>query len=310
MAAVAIFFIADLVVGARAWLNRPQVRTRALLEEIHRRDTDHLGFLGRTCNELGLGRDLRRVHDVGEDLFVLGPPTVPTLIEAVKDPSSIVREMAIEVLGEIGDPEAVPAILAAMDDTNESIREEAIRSLGAIGDRRAVPALLKALDDPNWRLRELAVQSLGLIGDSQAAPALLAAAREDPNPPVQWEALAALGRIGDPEALPLLKSALYYNPSLSAHKAAVFGLGRLGGPEALGPLIEALWDRHDLMRPFIIEEFGYLGDPRAAQVLLRIASDKTDAQVMALLSLAAIGAPQTGDVAVSLLEADPSQTPT
>ncbi len=64
------------------------------------------------------------------------------------------------MLGEAGDPEAVPVLIDALRDTDPLLRQLAAEALGKIGDEQAAePLRLAALRDDNERVRRAATKA-------------------------------------------------------------------------------------------------------------------------------------------------------
>ncbi|MDD1667558.1 MAG: HEAT repeat domain-containing protein [Methanomicrobiales archaeon] len=61
-----------------------------------------------------------------EGLSALGPAAIPALGAALDDREKSVRARAVEVLGEIGDPDAIPAIMRALRDGDDDVRWRAV----------------------------------------------------------------------------------------------------------------------------------------------------------------------------------------
>lgn len=78
---------------------------------------------------------------------------VPALIEALNDPSPIVRGRAIRIIARIGPDaaEAVPALIERLRDDDETVRIAAARALGQIGPgaKAAIPVLMQGLREEN-----------------------------------------------------------------------------------------------------------------------------------------------------------------
>ncbi|MCA1685249.1 MAG: HEAT repeat domain-containing protein, partial [Planctomycetia bacterium] len=75
----------------------------------------------------------------------LGPPVVPTLLEALKDRDESVREGAAQAIGLIGPDaaEAVPALIRGLRDRDAQVRLRAVEALARAG--RGSPVALSAL---------------------------------------------------------------------------------------------------------------------------------------------------------------------
>jgi len=86
---------------------------------------------------------------------------VDALVEALNYDNLVVREAAIESLGEIGDSKAVPFLLSALKDKSFAIRFSSVRALGKIGDQRAIPYLKEILEsDEDPHIRDVASSAL------------------------------------------------------------------------------------------------------------------------------------------------------
>jgi hypothetical protein len=63
-----------------------------------------------------------------EAVHLIGKPAVPALSHILNDRDSIVRQKAIEILGEIGDPDATPALIRSLADASSEVRWKAVLS--------------------------------------------------------------------------------------------------------------------------------------------------------------------------------------
>jgi HEAT repeat protein len=87
------------------------------------------------------------------NLTALGRPAVSDLLEALGDDHWMVREVAAQALGLIGDLRAVePLLRKAKADRDMGVRESCIKALGEFGDARAVEVLVEAVNVPTTRL--------------------------------------------------------------------------------------------------------------------------------------------------------------
>jgi HEAT repeat protein len=71
---------------------------------------------------------------------------VYALVNVLQEDNLLIREAAIQSLGEIGDPEAVPYLLQGLDDTSFAIKLSTIKALEKIGDIQAVPHLKRVAE--------------------------------------------------------------------------------------------------------------------------------------------------------------------
>ncbi len=134
-----------------------------------------------------------------EALVQIGTQAVGAILPLLATPDADVRKFAIDVLGDIRDPQAVPEILERLTDNDENVRVAAAEALGKIKDPRAVDPLTACLaaNEQGW-LDYAAVEALGEIGDERALGPLLATlSRSSLREPV----LESLGKIGNLQTL-------------------------------------------------------------------------------------------------------------
>jgi HEAT repeat protein len=111
---------------------------------------------------------------------------VDKLIAAVTDSDGVVRQLACQSLGLIGDPRGLQALMIALRDPNKWVRAKAATALGKIADRQAEPALRASADDPDPDVRAAVGEVLTqwAIGQSPVpAPTVISPAV--PQPPVK-----------------------------------------------------------------------------------------------------------------------------
>jgi HEAT repeat protein len=110
-------------------------------------------------------------------LCEIGAPAVDQLIATLKvvGERGLVRWLAVEALGKIGDARAVDPLIAALKDEDSNVRKNAAEALGKIGNARVVDPLIAALKDENRDVQKNAVEALGKIGDARAVEPLITA---------------------------------------------------------------------------------------------------------------------------------------
>jgi HEAT repeat protein len=157
MAAEALEHLADPR-SADAWIEAmgdPELRviaSRSLkrIAELRERIEDILNGLRGLEDTVAL--EEARVGVV-MNLTALGRPAVSELLEALEDEHWMVREVAAQALGLIGDLRAVEPLLGkAKTDRDMGVRESCIKALGQFGDARAVAVLVEAVNVPTTRL--------------------------------------------------------------------------------------------------------------------------------------------------------------
>lgn len=176
------------------------------------------------------------------------PVAVPVLIEALKDPEPMVREVAAQGLGYQGDARACGPLAAAMKDKDVHVRRRAAAALVTIPAKSVQPALEEAaLKDPDVRVRHFAVEALGWIGDdSVAAP--LARAAADRAAEVRRYAAMQLGRVAASQKAAQTTATLealaklFEDPDEDVRWAAVQAVASMHNPDAARYLVLALDD--------------------------------------------------------------------
>ena len=103
--------------------------------------------------------------------------------------------------------DAVDAMIGELGSPDPGARELAAQILANIGDPRAVGPLIEALNDPNARVREEVAAALLEFRSLDALPALSRALIEDEDPDVRMAAAQALGELDDHAALEALERA-------------------------------------------------------------------------------------------------------
>lgn len=116
-------------------------------------------------------------------LVRIGSPAVNPLIGALRHPDARVRYHAASALGSLAmrgikAQNAVPSLIEALHDGDSQVRNFAARSLGDIDDQRAVEPLIYALRDEDMGVRGDAASALGKLKDKRAIRPLLAMLKE------------------------------------------------------------------------------------------------------------------------------------
>ncbi len=243
--------------------------------------------------------DWRVYQDTIRDLQRIGPPAVPALREALKDPDSRVRVYAADALLGIGyeAKDAVPDLTEALKDKDNYVRASAGEALEAIGSRayEALPALKAALQDEEANVRYIAAKALAKMGSKSkdAVPALTATLK-DSDGHVRAAAAEAIGAIGREakDAVPSLTEALR-DRSPYVRSAAATALGAIGADAkpAISRLVTLLETKKDnkYVRSAAAEALGKIGtNPKTTvPVLIEALNDEKDR--VRIKSAAALG---------------------
>jgi HEAT repeat protein/predicted RNA-binding Zn-ribbon protein involved in translation (DUF1610 family) len=135
-----------------------------------------LGNLGpRARPALSLLLDRLRAGDAATvALAVLGPASIPGLIDALADPAAPVRRRAARALRMLGPAarSAAPALLELLKDRDPEVRADAALAVGEIHREKAVPALRGLLKD-GGSVSRAAAEILCAIGEKEGASEFL-----------------------------------------------------------------------------------------------------------------------------------------
>lgn len=207
------------------------------------------------------------------------------------DPAPPVRIAALEIVGNLKDPNDAEAVLASLEnETDPTARETTLRVLGRLENPKAIGALVEELTSPESRLgcvRESA-NALGVLGgqghvEAQAmAPAIEPlrkrfAEAPDENLRLKESLLGAMALIGDrafrPEFIANLKSD---SPELLL--AAIRGAEIVEARDQLDRLLDLLNHSDPRVRQLAAKAVGTLGsDPvHLAGLITRLNPDSED----------------------------------
>ncbi|HBE20867.1 MAG TPA: PBS lyase [Cyanobacteria bacterium UBA11149] len=142
------------------------------------------------------------------------PDAIAPLLSIVKDPSPIIRAIAIEALNRFHAPQITTVLLESLKDTATAVRKEAIIGLGLrVGELpencNLVNHLQPLLFDINIEVCRQAAVALGRVGTDAAAHALSLILKSPLTPTgLKIETVRSLSWIGTPQALEYLGAGL------------------------------------------------------------------------------------------------------
>lgn len=121
--------------------------------------------------------------------------TIDFLVEELKNDDPVVREDAVELLAEVGDPLAVEPLIQTLEDDDWHVREAAALSLATFDAVGAIGPLINLLEDEHPGVRYAAALSLSVLGDETALQSLEKVRDEDEDRLVRNVAKIALEEI-------------------------------------------------------------------------------------------------------------------
>jgi HEAT repeat protein len=193
------------------------------------------------------------------------PGAAETLTNAVADADPVIRALAAELLGSLGQENTPAVLLDALADEIPAVRAAAARGSGRSRGSAAREALHALLLADDARSREAAVSALGKIGETESVDRLIAALG-DPAPEVRWEAVTALGEIGDGRAFEPLVALLSSSDDPSMWRV-VQALGEIGDDRAVPALLALLDGGSATETTWIFYVFAVLEDLRAVHAV-------------------------------------------
>jgi HEAT repeat protein len=224
--------------------------------------------------------------------------SLPTVLQALKDPDATVRRTALRAIRAFG-PEAaalaVPVLTEQLKAADGETRRGAIAALERFGPAAApaLPKLLELAADRDASLRAAALGALPQLQvDDPKVLAALTAGLHDQNREVRWLAVIGLVRSG-PQALPALRQAAA-SPDAAVRRQAVKTVGAVPGPENAAVLLRALDDADEELRPVVLQGLGVQGTaalPALPTLIKGLSDAKPQVRYLSALTLAAIGTP-------------------
>jgi aminopeptidase N len=141
--------------------------------------------------------------------FKLDGPVEQAVIRLTKDPKSLIRGDAIELLGETQDKKYADIFVPALNDQSYEVIDQAAAGLGRVKDPRALDALMKLTTTKSWKGRVMIAGLNGLaeLGDKRAFETGYKIATDTTlSRNIRSNALSVVGATGkgDPRAYPLI----------------------------------------------------------------------------------------------------------
>ncbi len=207
--------------------------------------------------------------EVREACFLVGEENcregIPLLVELLKYDNVGVQEAAELSIRKLGGEESVEALIPLLWEEDVVVRNIAIDILRDIGDQ-GIDLLLDLLYENDEDIRIFAVDILGYTKNVMVVRSLCDILFEDPDPNVKSQAAISLGKLGYLEAVPCLERALEDEEWVKF--SAIEALKKIGSESSAETLINYLGKGSDLIDSAIIDALGEMGKIRVVPVLL------------------------------------------
>jgi HEAT repeat protein len=192
--------------------------------------------------------------------------------EAMHDPDTRVRDVAIVGVALLENPRARALLLTAAEDKATQVRTAAMRGLGqSAAESDVIAALRRGLRDQEAWVRYYACQSLGKLR-VQAVAADIAELLVDSAGQVRVAAVEALSRLKSVPALAALSSAAA-SPEPDVMRAALIGLSMMQDMASLPVLISACTAADAATRLVALSALSAFRTPEALAVVARSMND-------------------------------------
>lgn len=178
------------------------------------------------------GDEMTRVVTTEQMGDAHSPLSSMELIEALNDPSFIVRHEAIHSIGRMPvERDLLNALIDVLEDPESELNITAARALGRMGDERAIPALRRTLHDGYRPLEANSARALALLGDTESIPYFLDKLADEPNNRLRLAYVSALGHLHAKEALDQLFELMKTSRSEVSRGEIGLAIARICGDE-------------------------------------------------------------------------------
>lgn len=145
---------------------------------------------------------------IEHEITDMGTTAVEFLVAIMLDPEGENRYQAAKLLGKIAkqtrDPCLVEPMVKALGSPDFMIRQIAAQVLGILGDRRTSEVLIGALKDEKVMVQLWAVESLGRLGVPSAVGPLVELLQNTESSTLRHTIIRVLGTLGNPEVIPII----------------------------------------------------------------------------------------------------------
>jgi HEAT repeat protein len=229
--------------------------------------TEYLALLGSDNKEIVRESAFR----AGEDNCV---EAVPKLAELLKTNHLGIQEAVDSSLRKIGGRETVEAVIPLLRSDEAPVRNLAMDILREVGNQD-MPSLIDLILDEDPDIRIFVADILGSTGNLLAVQPLCEALLKDPEVNVRYQAAVSLGELGMEDAIPCLNKAI--NDEEWVQYSVIEALTKIGHTSSVDALVKALDGASDLVASMIIDSLGEMGNVKAVTMLLKRMADSPTA---------------------------------
>ena len=211
-------------------------------------------------------------------------PAVPIIINTyLNHVDADIRRRAVQVLGEIADPDCQHAVEYVCNDPHWSVRIASLEALAKIGGKKSLPVLLEAIKDPDQMVRKNALLLLGDLGEFRAISSLTVFLIDPEMGKYAFESLLKFGRM----ALPWLHRIMKGDYQLEVRERVIDLVGKIGDMKSVPTLMDILDDPHASIRLAAIDSLIFCFDSVPLKKLSHVMRSDSNDEVRkkALLAL-------------------------
>lgn len=188
------------------------------------------------------------------------------LIALLRSPNLGVQEAADLALRQLGGPETVRGLCPLLRAEDAQVRNLAMDILREIGSQD-IDSILALLSDADVDIRIFASDILGKTKSILAVPRLCQALLHDPEVNVRYQSAVSLGALGYAEAVQCLNQAL--NDEEWVQFSVIEALLKIRDESSFDALIRVMPQSSDLVASMIVDALGELGNLKSVPLLLK-----------------------------------------
>jgi len=151
-----------------------------------------------------------------------------TMSRLAQDPDKDIRKFVLDTLVEHSSREAVQIVETCLSDPSTVVRQAAVESLGNMGIRTAAPAIETQLEkETNLMIQCTCLESLATMNHSPNSKAIIERLATEQNPMIVFSFVRYLGIFGTPDHLKLLEKFVEEKGNMILQQVATAATGIL-----------------------------------------------------------------------------------